>query len=108
MRRNFNISKLVSVLVGYLYWGVRVDLSSLSRLFSVNFLSLIFVILLCLLFLLFAYFADIFISSMWTDLRVAVPQGDDVLFSLAESLPDVALADRAPSTSSKFSSTYNR
>ena len=43
------------------------------------------------------------------DLRAAVPQGDDVLFSPAESsLPDVALASRVPSTSFKYSSTYNR
>ena len=59
-------------------------------------------------FFFFAYFADVFNSSMWTDLRAAVPQGDDVLFSLADSLPDAALARRAPSTSSKYSSTYNR
>ena len=45
---------------------------------------------------------------MWTDLQAAVPQDDDVLSSLANSIPDVALAGRAPSTSSKYSSTYNR
>ena len=38
----------------------------------------------------------------------AVPQGDDVLFSPADSLSDVALASRAPSTSFKYSYTYNR
>ena len=38
----------------------------------------------------------------------AVPQGDDVLFSPAESLSDVALASMAPSTSFKNSSTHNR
>ncbi|CAH3121056.1 unnamed protein product, partial [Porites lobata] len=38
---------------------------------------------------------------MWSDLRAAVPQGSSVLQSLASSLPDVALASRAPSTSSK-------
>ncbi|KAL9963329.1 hypothetical protein ACROYT_G032521 [Oculina patagonica] len=38
----------------------------------------------------------------------AAPQDDDVLSSLANSLPDVALAGRAPSTSSKYSSTYLR
>ena len=37
-------------------------------------------------FFFFAYFADVFNSSMWTDLRSAVPQGDDALFSLADSL----------------------
>ena len=42
------------------------------------------------------------------DLRAAVPQGSGVLQSLASSLPDVALAGRAPSTSSKYFSSYNR
>ena len=45
---------------------------------------------------------------MWSDLQAAVPQDDDVLSSLANSLPDVALAGRAPCTSYKYSSTYNR
>ena len=66
------------------------------------------VILLYVSFFFFPYFADVFNSSMWTDLEAAVPQDDDVLSSLANSLPDVALAGRAPSTSSKYSSTYNR
>ena len=51
-------------------------------------------------FFFFSYFADVFNSSKWTDLQAAVPQDDDVLSSLANSLPDVALAGRAPSTSS--------
>ena len=55
--------------------------------------------------LFFTYFADIFNSSVWTDLRTAVPQGSDVLFSFAVSLPDVALASRAPST---YFSAFNR
>ena len=38
------------------------------------------------------YFADVFSSTMWSDLRVAVPQGSSALQSLASSLPDVALA----------------
>ena len=33
---------------------------------------------------------------MWSDLRAAVPQGSSALQSLASSLPDVALASRAP------------
>ena len=37
-----------------------------------------------------------------------VPQGSGVLQSLASSLPDVASASRAPSTSSKYFSSYNR
>ena len=39
---------------------------------------------------------------MRSDLRAAVPQGSGVLQSLASSLPDVALASRAPSTPSKY------
>ena len=66
------------------------------------------VILLCVSFFFFSYFADVFNSSMWTDLQAAVPQDDDVLSSLANSLPDVALAGRAPSTSSKYSTTGQR
>ena len=42
------------------------------------------------------YFADVFSSTMWSDLRAAVPQGSSVLQSLASSLPDIALASRAP------------
>ena len=38
------------------------------------------------------YFADVFSSTMWSDLRAAVPQGSSALQSLASSLPDVALA----------------
>ena len=45
---------------------------------------------------------------MWSDLRAAVPQGSSILHSLASSLPDVALVSRAPSTSSKYFSSYNR
>ena len=59
-------------------------------------------------FFFFSYFADVFKSSLWTDLQAAVPQDDDVFSSLANSLRDVALAGRAPSTSSKYSSTYIR
>lgn len=54
------------------------------------------------------YFADVFSSTMWSDLRAAVPQGSSALQSLASSLPDVALASRAPSTSAKYFSSYNR
>ena len=54
------------------------------------------------------YFADVFSSTMWSDLRAAVPQGSSALQSLASSLPDVALASRAPSTSSEYFSSYNR
>ena len=39
---------------------------------------------------------------MWSDLRAAVPQGSSALQSLASSPPDVALASRAPSTSTSF------
>ena len=54
------------------------------------------------------YFADVFSSTMWSDLQAAVSQGSSVFQSLASSLPDVALANRAPSTSSKYFSSYNR
>ena len=54
------------------------------------------------------YFADVFSSTMWSDLRAAVPQGSSALQSLASSLPDIALASRAPSTSAKYFSSYNR
>ena len=59
-------------------------------------------------FFFFSYFADVFNSSLWTDLQAAVPQDDGALSSLANFFPDVALAGRAPSTSSKYSPTYNR
>ena len=54
------------------------------------------------------YFADVFSSTLWWDLQDAVPQGSSALQSLASSLPDVALASRAPSTSSKYFSAYSR
>ena len=54
------------------------------------------------------YFADVFSSTMWSDLRAAVPQGSSVLQSLASSLRDVALVSRAPSTTTKYFSSYNR
>ena len=54
------------------------------------------------------YFPDVFSSTMWSDLRTAVPQGSSALQSLASSLPDVALASRTPSTSSKYFSSYIR
>ena len=54
------------------------------------------------------YFADVFRSTMWSDLRAAFLQGSGVLPSLASSLPDFALASRAPSTSSTHFSSYNR
>ena len=54
------------------------------------------------------YFADVFSSTMWSDIRAAGPQGSGVLQSIASSVPDVALASRAPSTFSKYFSSYNR
>ena len=54
------------------------------------------------------YFPDVFSSTMWSDLRAAVPQRSSALQSLASSLSDVALASRAPSTSSKYFSSYIR
>ena len=54
------------------------------------------------------YFADVFSSTVWSDLRAAVPQGSSALQSLASSLPDVVLASRAPCSSSKYFFSYNR
>ena len=54
------------------------------------------------------YIADVFSSTMWSDLWAAVPMGSSALQSLASSLLDVALVSRAPSTSSKYLSSYNR
>ena len=54
------------------------------------------------------YFADVFSSTMSSDLRAAVVlQGSGVLQSLPSSLPDAALASRVPSTYAKFFSSYN-
>ena len=52
------------------------------------------------------YFSDVCSSTMWSDLRATVPQGSSALQSLASSLLDVALASRAPSTFSKYFSSY--
>ena len=60
----------------------------------------------CVFFLL--HFPDVFSSTLWSDLRAAVPQRSSALQSLASSLPDVALASRAHSTSSKYFSSYIR
>ena len=59
---------------------------------------------------LFAFIFQMFsaLLYMWSDLRVAVPQGSSALQSLASSLPEVALASRAPSTSSKYFSAHIR
>ena len=62
----------------------------------------------CVCFFCGFYFVDFFSSTMWSDLLAVVPQGSSALQSLASSLPDVALASRAPSTSSKYFSSYNR
>ena len=67
---------------------------------------LFFTFVVCVCYLCF-FFADVFSFTMWSDLRAAVPQGSGAL-SLASYLPNVALASRAPSTSSKYLSSYNR
>ena len=41
-------------------------------------------------------------------LKAAIPEGDCPLSLLAESLPDVVLAGRAPNTSFKYGSAYRR
>ena len=45
---------------------------------------------------------------MWRDLRASFPQTDEMLCSLAASLPDVVLAGRAPSTAAKYSAAFSR
>ena len=54
------------------------------------------------------FILQMFAALLWSDLRAAFLQGSSALQSLASSLPDVALASRAPSTSSKYFSSYNR
>ena len=41
------------------------------------------------------YFADVFSSTMWSDLRAAVPQGSSALQSLASLRSMAVLAERA-------------
>ena len=60
------------------------------------------------MFFLHLFFRCFHFSTVWSDLRAAVPQGSDVLHYLASSLPDVALASRTPSASSKYFSSYKR
>ena len=62
----------------------------------------------CVVFVLLSYFADVFNSSMWMNFREAVAQNDVALSTLAESLPGVVLASRAPSTSAEYTASYNR
>ena len=45
---------------------------------------------------------------MWTNFREAVAQNDVALSLLVVSLPGVVLASRAPSTSAKYTASYNR
>ena len=94
-----------------IYLGVLV-LSFISvLLFSVLLLGsflFVFDFLVCVCVFFCFYFADVFSSTMWSDLQDAVPRGSSALQSLASSLLDVALASRAPSTSSKYFSSYNR
>ena len=60
------------------------------------------------MFSLHLFFRCYHFSTVWSDLRAAVPQGSDVLHYLASSLLDVALASRTPSASSKYFSSYKR
>ena len=60
------------------------------------------------MFFLHLFFRCFHFSTVWSDLRAAVPQGSDVLHYLASSLPDVALASRTPNASSKYFSSYKR
>ena len=59
-------------------------------------------------FSFFFLFVDVFKSAMWSNLQAAVPRDAFELRCLADSLPDVALGGRAPSTATKYSATYPR
>ena len=72
------------------------------------FVLLYHIFLLLCLSLCFLLFVDVFQSAMWSNLQAAVPRDFLELRSLADSLPDVALAGRAPSTATKYSATYAR
>ena len=56
----------------------------------------------------FFFLADVFKSTMWSNLQAAVPPVDHHLRALADSLPDVTLAGRASSTTTKYSAIYAR
>ena len=90
------------------YLGVLVRLSFRSCCSSVRVIfvcSWLFIICVCSLCF---YFADVFSSTMSSDLRAAVVlHGSGVLQSLPSSLPDAALASRVPSTYAKCFSSYN-
>ena len=89
-------------------WAYWFCFSSRSCCSSVSVIFVCFCLFIMCVCSLCFYFADVFSSTMWSDLRAAVPQGYGVLQSLASSLPDVALASRASSSSSKYFSSYNR
>ena len=72
------------------------------------FVLLYHIFLLPCLSLCFLLFVDVFQSAMWSNLQAAVPREYLELRSLADSLPDVALAGRAPGTATKYSATYAR
>ena len=95
-------------MVGVYIWAYWICLSSRSCYSSVRVIFICFLLFRVCVCSFCLYFADVFSSTMWSDLRAAVPQGSSALQSLASSLPDVALASRAPSTSSKYFSSYNR
>ena len=113
-----SLSLFVCALVCGIFWPVyiyisceRVVLSTRSRFPAFVFcfiVSYIFVAVSVSLFSSFFLFVDVFQSAMWSNLQAAVPRDDLELGSLADSLPDVALAGRAPSTATKYSATYAR
>ena len=102
--------------MGYFGGGIyisceRVGLSSRSRFpaFVFCFYCIIyFCSRVCLFLFFFFFFVDVFKSVMWSNLQAAVPRDDFELRFLADLLPDVALAGRAPSTATKYSATYAR
>ena len=96
------------VISGVYIWAYWFCLSSRSCCCSVWVIFVCFWLLYCVCVCSFCfYFADVFSSTMWSDLWAAVTQGYGALHTLASSLPDVTLASRAPSTSSKYLSSFN-
>ena len=56
----------------------------------------------------FLCLVDVFKSTLWSNLQAAVPLDDHHLRALADSLPDVTLAGRATSITTKYSAIYAR
>ena len=93
----------------------RVGLSSRSRFpaFVFCFMSCFMLSYFCLACVsLFSsisfFFVDLLKSTLWSNLQAVVPSDDHQLRALSDSLPDVTLAGRASSTTTKYVETYAR